>query len=76
MSEEEKKVEQAEKKEPREHGAIQAEYQELCKEAGHLQYLIEAHRSQLVQLNARINHINMEAVERKKLDEQSKEQAA
>lgn len=53
---------------PREWSDIQKEYQELCMNAGQLQYQITVYEADLARMNARLLEINNEGAARKQLD--------
>lgn len=55
---------------PREMSEIQSAYQQLCANAGQVQYTIVIHQKELDKLNERLEAVNNEAAARKQLDAQ------
>ena len=51
----------SEEKKQREIPEIQAEYQNLCMKAGHLQYSIKCHKDDLALINDQLRELNLEA---------------
>ena len=60
-------------KEPRPLDKIQAEFQQSCAQAGHLQYQIDVQSKELARLNEKLKELNVEASLRISLDKASKE---
>lgn len=60
------------KQKPREINEIQAEFQQVCAQAGHLQYQVLVHTKDLAALNDRLLALNKEAHARNLLNSKSK----